>query len=125
MEPRRLAELLSVGRVALGASMVAAPTLIGRLLLGRAGTSGGAQLLTRAFGARDLAIGAGLLAALRAGQPTRGWVGAGIVADVADFSAAALAGDDMPTFGRLAMLAAAATGTAGGIVLAQSLDSRG
>ena len=65
MEPRKLAELLSVGRVALGASMVIAPTLVGRLLLGRPGASGGAQLLTRAFGARDVAIGAGLLAALR------------------------------------------------------------
>ena len=122
MEPRQLATSLSVARVALGASIFAAPTLVGRMLLGRAGTSGGAQLLTRAFGARDVAIGAGLLAALRAGQPTRGWVGAGILADVADFSAAAIAGDDMPTFGRLSMMAAAATGTAGGVVLARSLS---
>jgi peptide-methionine (R)-S-oxide reductase len=40
--------------------------------------------VARLAGARDLAIGAGLLDAMRRGQPTGGWQAAGVLSDAMD-----------------------------------------
>lgn len=120
MDARALARLLAAARVGLGLTMVVAPRVLGRLLVGRV-AGGPARVLTRGFGARDVAIGAGMLRALRSGEPTLGWVAAGIAADLTDFAAAAAA-DDMPALGRAAMMAAGGGATVAGVLTAGALD---
>ena len=84
----------------------------------RAASYGGTQTVTRAFGARDMSLGAGALAALLAGRDARDWVLLGAFADLADLAATATA-DDIPLGGRLGVLALAGSAIAisGGYVL--------
>ena len=56
------ARLVAAGRVALGVVMVARPDLLPRLLGVDSGTAGRMSWLGRMFGAREVALGAGLLA---------------------------------------------------------------
>lgn len=62
--------------------------------------------MTRACGVRDLALGAGALAALARGQDAHDWVVAGATCDVVDL-VATLAADDVPTSGRVMVTALA------------------
>ena len=50
------------------------------------------KVLARAFGARDLAIGLGVVIALDRGTPVRGWIEAGALSDAIDTAASLLAG---------------------------------
>ena len=116
---------LAVGRVLFGAAMLAKPEQAVRGWIGkRAASYGGTQLITQAFGARDLALGAGALAALNAGRDARDWVVAGALCDLADFAATATA-DDIPLSGRLLVfgLAGTAIAVSGAYVLAAGSDS--
>ncbi len=90
MEARKAAVALAAGRVALGAAIFAAPGLVGRDWLGSAAEEPGTKIAMRGLGARDAAIGVGLLAALDDPERARNWVEAGIIADAADFVATAL-----------------------------------
>jgi hypothetical protein len=83
----------------------------------RAASYGGTQTLTRAFGARDLSLGAGALAALAAGSDARDWVVAGAFADAVDLGST-LTADDVPLAGRLmvALLAGTAIAVSGAYV---------
>jgi hypothetical protein len=85
----------------------------------RAASHGGTQTVTRAFGARDMALGAGALLALMAGNDARDWVIAGALCDLADFAATATA-EDIPLSGRVIVLglAGSAIAISGGYVLA-------
>ena len=123
MEARELARSFAFGRIALGALLVVFPGLIGRLWLGRRGASSEAQVLARALGARDVALGSGLLRSLRPGAKARGWVEAGVLADLADFGATLAAGDDLPALGRVSVLAAAGGGVVTGALVARSVDA--
>ena len=64
---------IAAGRVAIGVSAYLAPNLSGRL-----------------FGARDVALGAGVIRSPM--KQKDGWVAAGMACDVADVGAGALAG---------------------------------
>jgi hypothetical protein len=80
-------------RVAVGVVMIAAPRLVLRMAAGE--VSGSMILLTRTIGIRDVALGAGALAALNSGgdADTRAeaqrWVVAGLVSDALDTLAGA------------------------------------
>ena len=63
------------GRIALGLTALVAPTLAGGLMIGKDGSRGGAKLLSRMVGARDVALGLGTVIALDRGAPVRGWLG--------------------------------------------------
>lgn len=92
--------------------MLARPELAVRDWIGRrAASHGGTQVLAQAFGARDLVLGAGALAALARGSDARDWVAAGALADVGDL-VATLTGDDVPLAGRVlvTLLAGSAIG---------------
>jgi hypothetical protein len=105
--------------VLFGAAMLVKPEEAVRGWIGkRAASYGGTQLITQAFGARDLALGAGALAALMAGKDARDWVVAGALCDVVDFAATATA-DDIPLSGRILVfgLAGSAIAVSGGYVL--------
>ena len=123
MEPRELARSFAFGRIALGGLLVVFPGLVGRLWLGRRGANTEAKVLARALGARDVALGAGLMRSLRPGAKARGWIEAGVLADLTDFGATLAAGDDLPALGRVSVLAAAGSGVVLGGVLARSVDA--
>lgn len=109
---RNLVTGLAVGRIAFGGLLLLKPEEATRGWIGRrAASSGGTQTVTRGFGARDLVLGAGALAALISGKDARPWVLAGAVGDAADFGATATA-DDIPLAGRAAVLGMAATAMA-------------
>lgn len=83
---------MSIGRVAIGAVLLAAPQLVTPPWLGRQGLKPAARLMGRAMGARDLGIGAAVLA----GGPVRPLLAAGIVADATDLVATLLERDHLP-----------------------------
>jgi hypothetical protein len=70
-------------------------------------------MITRGFGARDLSLGAGTLAALMSGSDARDWVAAGAFADACDLGATAVA-DDIPLSGRVLVLGVAGAAIAVG-----------
>jgi hypothetical protein len=87
---------LSAGRIALGAAMIARPPLVTSGWVGSAGDSPAGKVLTRALGARDAALGAVTLAAMRSGQPLRPLVIAGLVCDGTDLLATHANRHDLP-----------------------------
>jgi hypothetical protein len=104
---RNLVRGLALGRIAFGAAMLLKPEEAMRGWIGgRAASYGGTQTVTRGFGARDLSLGAGALAALMAGRDARDWVLAGAVGDLGDLVATATA-EDIPATGRIAVFALA------------------
>jgi hypothetical protein len=116
---RNLVRGLALGRVAVGVLMLLKPEEATRAWIGRRAASySGTQTAVRAFGARDLSLGAGTLAALMARQDARDWVAAGAFADLADFTATATA-DDIPLGGRVLVLgmAGAAIAVSAGYLL--------
>ena len=115
----RAAWLYAACRVGLGAALVVAPTAL-RSWIGPVARRPGAQVLIRAFGARDAAIGAGTLLALREGAPVRGWLQAAALADAADAVSSLVAGRHLgPRRARLAALAATAGAVTGGWLAAR------
>ena len=82
---------LASGRIAIGVISLLAPGLVGRLMTGRDGTTGGSRLFARMVGARDLGLGLGVLVALDRGAPVRGWLEVSAVVDGIDAGACVLA----------------------------------
>lgn len=124
---RNLVMGLAAGRVAVGLAMLADPERAVRGWAGgRAASYGGTQMVTRGFGARDLSLGAGTLAALVSGGDARDWVAAGAFADACDLGATAIA-EDIPLAGRVAVLGVAAGAIAVGAAYLASggRDARG
>lgn len=98
---------LALGRVVFGAVMMLKPEEATRGWIGsRPAAYGGTQTVVRAFGARDLALGAGALSSLIGGAGARDWVLAGAACDVVDLVATVTA-DDLPAGGRAIVTAMA------------------
>jgi hypothetical protein len=91
MERRDLAVSLARGRIAIGVVSLLAPGLVGRTITGRGGSEGGTRLFLRMVGARDLALGLGVVVALDRSAPVRGWLEASAVVDGLDAAACLLA----------------------------------
>ena len=101
--------VLAVGRIVAGVAMILKPEeTVGGWIGGRTASLGGTQAVTQAMGARDLALGAGALAAFARGSDARTWVALGAFCDVVDL-AATLTGEDIPLGGRV-IVTAMATG---------------
>ena len=97
---RNLVKVLAVGRIVFGAVMLARPEeAVAGWIGSKPASHGGTQTLTRAFGIRDLVLGAGTLAALGRGD-AKDWVAAGGTSDVVDL-VATLRGEDIPASGRI------------------------
>jgi hypothetical protein len=123
MEARDLAVGLSGGRIAVGAASLLVPGVVGRAMMGPDGDSGAARLFLRVVGARDLALGIGVLAALGRNAPVQGWLRASAVVDGLDAAGSLLARHHLrPTV----FPAAAGAATAGALLsgwLAGQLDA--
>ena len=117
---RRGAAALAAGRVAVGVTALAWPSVLARPWVGAAADDLAARVFGRALGARDIALGLGALAALQrpaagAGEmgPARAWVAAGALSDALDVVATVASWRELPRAGRWLVLA-----TAGGAALA-------
>jgi hypothetical protein len=123
MAARDLAVGLAGGRIAIGVVSLLAPRLVGRAMMRRGGDSGGMRLLLRVVGARDLALGLGVLVALDRDAPVRSWLRASAVVDGLDAAGSLLARHHLrPTV----FPAAAGAATAGTLLsgwLAGQLDT--
>jgi hypothetical protein len=105
---RLLAVLISVGRFLFGVAFIAKPKLMERAWIGKQARLPGAQLLARAVGARDLALGlGGLQAAARGDGSARPWLAAAALCDAVDFGATWTAGRGIPRQARSGVLAIA------------------
>jgi hypothetical protein len=123
MDIESLARGLAVNRISFGAGLVLAPSLYGRTWIGSGAKDPRAQVLARALGARDLALGAGGLQALRAGdrERARRWFAAQGVTDAVDLVATLLGGRDVALPARVF----AASMAAGSAAIALAYAARG
>jgi hypothetical protein len=123
---RALAGLISLGRLLFGIALIAEPKLLERAWIGKQARVPGAQVLARAVGARDLAVGlGGVQAVARDDGSARPWLGAAAICDAVDFGATLAAGRRIPreprngvlviasVFSLLSALSAAALGRSG------------
>ncbi|MBW3621663.1 MAG: hypothetical protein KY461_15575 [Actinobacteria bacterium] len=121
MDPALLARLLAGGRVAIGLALFVAPRQAARRWIGDEVDRAGTRMALRGLGARDVALGVGLLAALEDGSATDRWLEAGAVADLADAWAVLLARDERPTDVVVATLGVAGGAAALGLWLRRRL----
>lgn len=120
---RQVAEVVGWARLAIGVLATVRPTTLPRMLGSDTGTARRSAWIVRMFAAREAALGAGAVAALRNGKSARPWLYAQAVADAGDALAlvAAVRRGHLGKRGALAALVAAA-GVAGDLVAAQDLD---
>lgn len=121
MEDRELATLLGWTRVAAGTAFTLAPAKASKLWMGQNVDSVYTRMAGRSLGARDLALGIGLLQAIRRGTPARGWLEAAVLADAIDALASANTLRRFPKFRHLLFVG---TG-AGAVVAGRRLVSSG
>lgn len=122
MDDKELARLLGLGRTVLGATMVLMPRKAVRGYMGQDNPSFAASMAIRGLGARDIALGYGLLVALEDDGDVARWLEAGAIADAGDFISTLANFREMPTWRRLLWLATAGSATYMGLKLAGALD---
>lgn len=106
---RILAGVISFGRFLIGIAFIARPKLMDEGWIGRQARLPGAQVLARAVGSRDAAIGlGGVQAVMRNDGSARSWIAAGALCDAVDFGATLAAGRGIPRSSRRVVLAIAA-----------------
>jgi hypothetical protein len=121
MGTRTLAKLLALNRIQYGAGMLLTPERNAKVWVGgRAARRTPTKVMAQALGARDLAMGAGALLALRNPAEARRWFAALALADALDIPVTALGGDEIPFASRAATIAIATVSTAIGVAYAAS-----
>jgi hypothetical protein len=101
--------LYATGRILFGVAALVAPGTAGRILAGDGGAAPDAQAFLRGMGGREIGLGLGLLAMIRADGPVKPWLVAALLADSSDIAGIAGAWPHMAPSKRLLGL-----GTAGG-----------
>jgi hypothetical protein len=120
---RALAASVAWGRIGLGVTAMLTPAVPLRPWVGRdIAWRPRAKMLARALGARDIALGVGVIMALRHDAPVRGWVEGGGLADAGDLVATLLAFGTLPKFGRWAVLGSTIGGVAASGLAAPCVD---
>jgi hypothetical protein len=127
MQPSKaLAAGLAINRTVFGATYLMRPQQARSNWIGRAARKPGAQVMIRSQGVRDVALGAGALAAVARGDSAelRRWMMAHTVADLADFVVTWVARDELPSRrSRLAMAVAAVSTIIGSAAAATARPS--
>ena len=113
---RRGARAVAAGRVALGLTALAWPSVPARPWVGAAADDLAARVFGRALGARDIALGLGALTALQRPAAEHGsaraWVAAGALSDALDVVASLSSWRELPRISRWLV-----AGSAGGAAL--------
>ncbi len=122
MDHRQIMRAVAAGRIAVGAGLVVLPGVAGSRWIGDVATDRGVKVFARALGIRDLALGAGTLRALDAGEPARPWVALGVLADAVDLAATTLAIRALGPRRALPVIAVAAGATALGLLALDQVD---
>lgn len=105
---RILTAVISLGRVLFGTAFITNPKIMDQGWIGRQALLPGAQVLTRAVGARDVALGlGGLQSVVRNDGSARAWMAAAALCDAVDFGATWSAGRRIPRKARTGVLAIA------------------
>ena len=106
---RIIAVLLVAGRTLFGLVLFLRPNVIAPAWIGEeAAAKPEAEMLMRAVGARDFALGLGALLALLRGRPARGWLEAGVVSDLGDVALNTVYFNRLPARGASITIAIAA-----------------
>jgi len=87
MEPRTIARLLALGRVAIGAALIAVPGRVAAAWVGEASERPGTQIALASVGARDVAMGLGAAWAVGRKDGEKPWLLASAGADLVDLVA--------------------------------------
>ncbi len=116
MNARTIAQLIAAGRVVIGAGLLASPPLVTRGWLGESESAKpGARVMATGLGGRDIALGAGALAALGAGSgAAKPWLVGSVLADLGDLFATLRSAGELPTSGVVLTSAVAGTAAAAG-----------
>jgi hypothetical protein len=122
VEARDVAFTLALGRAGIGAALLAAPGRITTAWIGPRGGERPAQVLARAVGARDLALGLGAAAAVRRREGVSGWLLAGALADLGDLGGTVAGRAAMPRNGLAGVMAIAGVSAVAGAWLARAVD---
>ena len=121
MNPRRLAGLLAVGRVALGAAVLLAPEQVTSHWLGKHAGHPAVRYLAHSLGARDVALGALALGTLSDGRHAAQVQLACAGADAADAVATLAARSELPAVGAIGTVAVAGGAAIAELYLARAL----
>jgi hypothetical protein len=84
MDDEELARLYGLTRLTLGAATFLAPSFVAKVWMGRDADTAVSKVALRGLGAREAALGFGLLVALEREQSPRRWLEAGAIADAGD-----------------------------------------
>ena len=130
---RRGAVTVAAGRVAVGLTALAWPSVLARPWVGASADDLAARVFGRALGGRDVALGLGALAALQRPGAEPGsaaaWVAAGALSDALDVAASLASWRELPRMTRWLVAAsaggAAVTGAAAALTWATSRASSG
>jgi len=122
MDASDMAKSNAIGRIVFGTALIATPGLAARLWIGDHGDAPGVKVLARALGVRDLALGLGVLLAMKNDAPVRGWLEGAALADAVDFAATAAAGSGIPQASRAGIMGLAAVSTVQCAALARAID---
>ena len=117
----RGAETLALVRVGIGLAAWILPDHLTDPWVGPSTDPKTRAVLSRALGARDVALGAGALLAARNHKGVRGWVEAGGLADAGDLVATLIAFRRLPRLTRWGILAMTGGAVAAAAILAPSL----
>ena len=121
-DERDLARLLGLGRMAIGATMLLMPRQAVKRYMGEEEPSWTAAMAMRGLGARDIALGTGLMVALEEDGDVARWLEAGAISDAGDFLATLSNFRELPTLRRFLWLLTAGSSTYLGLKLAGALD---
>lgn len=122
MEDRDLARLLAWTRIGIGAVTALMPSAFVRAWTGRAQPAFPTNMLGKGFGARELAIGVGLLTALESGGNVKPWLLASAAADAGDAVGTLGSWGELGSLRALGLLAVEVGAAVIGFSLAESLD---
>ena len=122
LDAKELAQIMSLGRIVLGAAAVLAPRRFARAWTGEHVETAESVIATRGLGARDVALGLGTLRALDGEGPVRPWLEAQALADASDTFSMLTVFGQMPPVRRILGLATAAGACYLGLRLASELE---
>jgi hypothetical protein len=122
VDHRQLLRSIAAGRVVVGVALVALPGTSAGTWIGPVAKDPAVKVMTRAMGARDLAIGMGTLHALQEGASAKTWSLAGAASDLVDAAATLLAVRHLGLRRALPLLVVATTAGIASFVASEHVD---